>query len=82
MRGIGADRHDTAALAFLHVRRDGAAVLVVSADLDEVLSFDEMQAWRGQITEAARDEARSVKIDAVTGPFGTIDSRTLPRKSR
>jgi MFS transporter, Spinster family, sphingosine-1-phosphate transporter len=42
------------------------------AGLDQALSFDELQAWRGQIAEAARDEARSAKLDAVTGPFGTI----------
>ncbi len=40
--------------------------------LGGLLSVDEMLAWRGQIVEAARDEARSAKLDAVTGPFGTI----------
>jgi MFS transporter, Spinster family, sphingosine-1-phosphate transporter len=40
--------------------------------LDRELSFDDLQAWRGQITEAARDEKRSAALDAVTGPFGMI----------
>jgi len=40
--------------------------------LNDVLSSDELLAWRGQIAEAARDEARSAKLDAVNGPFGTI----------
>jgi MFS family permease len=42
------------------------------AALDEVLTIDEMQAWRGQIADASRDKARSLKLDAVNGPFGTI----------
>jgi MFS family permease len=42
------------------------------AALSEVLSFDELQAWRGQITEAARDPEHSATLDAVTGPFGMI----------
>jgi MFS family permease len=40
--------------------------------LNDLLAFDELLAWRGQIAEAARDEARSAKLDAVNGPFGTI----------
>jgi MFS family permease len=42
------------------------------AALAEVLSPDEMLAWRGQVADAARDEARSMKLDEVNGPFGTI----------
>jgi MFS transporter, Spinster family, sphingosine-1-phosphate transporter len=40
--------------------------------LDKSLSPDDLLAWRGQIAEAARDEERSPKLDAMTGPFGTI----------
>jgi MFS transporter, Spinster family, sphingosine-1-phosphate transporter len=42
------------------------------AALDEKLPADELVAWRGQIAEAARDEKRSLKLDAVNGPFGMI----------
>jgi len=42
------------------------------AALADVLSFEEMVAWRGQIAEAARDRERSAALDAVNGPFGTI----------
>jgi MFS family permease len=40
--------------------------------LKEVLSPDEMIAWRGQIAEAARDKDRSATLDAVDGPFGIV----------
>ncbi len=42
------------------------------AALAEVLSADEMLSYRTQFAEAARDEAHSAKLDAVTGPFGGI----------
>jgi MFS family permease len=42
------------------------------AALDTVLSPAEMVAWRGQIADAARDQARSAGLDSVNGPFGTI----------
>jgi MFS family permease len=42
------------------------------AALTEVLPPDELLAYRGQLAEGARDEAASLKLDAVTGPFGGI----------
>jgi len=43
------------------------------AALADVLSSDEMMAWRGQIAEGARDDDRSAKLDAgVNRPFGMI----------
>ena len=40
--------------------------------LAEVLPPDEMLAYRGQLAEATRDASVSLKLDAVTGPFGGI----------
>src|SRR5581483_8127558 len=42
------------------------------AALAEVLPHDEAQDYRAQLAEAARVEAKSLKLDAVTGPFGGI----------
>jgi MFS family permease len=40
--------------------------------LAEVLTAEEAHAYRAQLAEAARDPAASLKLDAVTGPFGGI----------